>query len=687
MVDVMKDRFFDRELSLLEFQARVLAEAMDETNPLLERLKFLGIVSSNLDEFFMVRVASLYESGSETIPLVDEKTRLLVVKRDDYFMKVLVPELEKSGIVRVEPQMLQNSEMDYLKRFFEKELLPVLTPIAVQEESPLPSFVSLKLHVLFALSDIQKQGRLKYALVEVPSNFSRLIALPRSSDAYRFILLEDVLALFAKDLFLGYEIVDQGVIRLTRGAEMTLDEEKDEDFLKVMAEALRMRRQAPIVRLETKLSKHLLDFVKNRFKVTDQKFYEVNTWMDLKAISQLAFQPGFDALKRPAWEPRILPDFQDVDDIWKLLKEKNVITLLPYHSFASVNRFLETAAQDPDVLAIKQTLYRSGQDSSIISSLEKAAENGKQVTVLVELKARFDEEKNIEWARQLEKVGATVLYGVAGLKTHGKACLVVRREPEGIRRYVHLSTGNYNEKTAKLYSDIGFFTSDESFARDISGFFNMITGYSQPLVWSKIEVAPYTLRNRLIRLIMREAMRSSKEKPGCIMAKMNSLVDSKIIEALYRASQAGVKIKLNIRGICCLKPGVKGLSENIEVVSIVDMFLEHSRMYYFANGGEDELYLASADWMPRNLDRRLEIMFPIEGQNKKELLEILNLYFKDNVKSWRLCSDGSYERLKSEQNKTFRVQEFLCKRVVEEEEMFKKSLPKELRPQKASKAI
>jgi len=355
----------------------------------------------------------------------------------------------------------------------------------------------------------------------------------------------------------------------------------------------------------------------------------------------------------------------------------------PYESFSAVTQFLEKAAEDPDVLAIKQTLYRTDQDSPILAALEKAAQKGKRVTALIELKARFDEENNIEWAKRLTTAGASVLYGVAGYKTHAKACLVVRRERDGIRRYVHLSTGNYNEKTSRIYSDIGYMTSDEDIANDISAFFNMITGYSQPASWKKIEIAPYGLRKKLLRLIRREVMRSTPENPGRIRAKMNSLADPELIDALYKASAAGVHIQLNVRGICCLRPGVKGLSENIQVVSLVDQFLEHSRIFSFANGGEEDVYLSSADWMPRNLDRRIELLFPIEeAANKKRLLEALEFYFRDNVKAWSLQADGTYARVESGNRKKFRAQEALCQKASEEEQAVFKTMPKELKPQK-----
>ncbi len=398
---------------------------------------------------------------------------------------------------------------------------------------------------------------------------------------------------------------------------------------------------------------------------------------------ELVHQPRFENLRRPAWVPKPNPEFEQAADLWALIRERDRMVHHPYESFDSVLRFLSEAASDPDVLAIKQTLYRTDRNSLVIKSLEKAAENGKQVTVLLELKARFDEERNIEWARRLENAGASVLYGVAGLKTHAKACLVVRREIEGIRRYVHLATGNYNEKTAELYSDIGFFSANEALTADIAQFFNVITGFSHPSSFNKIEISPQGLRRRLKRLILREGMRSHKNKPGLILAKMNSLVDAEIIEALYRASQQGVQIRLNVRGICCLRPGVKGLSETIEVTSIVDLFLEHSRLFYFQNGGDEEVYFSSADWMPRNLDRRLEILCPVDDAKRKaEVLEILKLYYKDNVKSWTLEPDGSYRKNVPGSEKSFRVQEYLCRKAEEGQAAGQKRPEQELIPQK-----
>lgn len=681
--ETRKDRYFDREMSWIDFNARVLHEAMDPSNPLMERLKFTGIVSSNFDEFFMVRIASLADTDPMLKEVYSRAFQLCDLQRDD-FEKVLAPELEKAGLVRVRPQHLTERQREYLNNLLHQELMPLLTPIAIRDENTLQSLVNMSLYRIFQLTDPKVSGSLHYAVVEMPKSYSRIISLG-SESGYAFILLEDVVSLFARELFPGYQILQQGSIRITRAADLSLDEEKDEDFAKVMSEALRLRRASYITRLEVSAPDELAAFLKEQLKTPDHKIYRTGEWIDLKSISQMAFQPIFENLKRPAWVPKPVQDFEEAEDVWTLLKERDVMVHQPYESFDAFLHFLNEAARDPDVLAIKQTLYRAAQPSSVVSCLERALENGKQVTVLVELKARFDEQRNIEWARRLVNAGATVLYGVAGLKTHAKACLVVRREIEGIKRYLHLSTGNYNEKTARLYTDIGLFTSNDAMSADVASFFNVITGFSHPVGFSKIEIAPYGLRKKIERLILRESMRSNKDRPGMIIAKMNSLVDQEVIEALYHASQAGVEIKLNVRGVCRLKPGVKGLSENIEVVSIVDMFLEHSRIFYFLNDGDEEVYLSSADWMPRNFDRRLELLFPVEDKKiKKNLVDLLKLYFKDNIKSWRLGPDGGWTKTEvSDKEKRFRVQEYLMKKTQQAAEAAPKSVNvRELKPQK-----
>lgn len=674
------NRYFDRELSWIQFNTRVLAEAMDRSNPLLERLKFLGIVSSNFDEFFMVRIPGVNEDDL-LMKEIYEKSFELLKNQEKYFLETIAPEMEKAGIRRILPGALTEQQFHYLRTFFKDQLFPLLTPIAVREETPFPNLINLSLYQIVELLNTQSPFTRCFALTEIPRNLPRMVALPAEGQT-QFILLEDVVSLFSKELFPGFEIVSQGTLRLTRAAELSVDEEKDEDFAKLMSEMLRQRRRNYVVRLEIQGCPSSLEILKRKIGIEDYQIHNGRAWPDMKTISQFAFQPNYPELKRPVWQPVPVPEFE-TGEMWKEIKSKDRLVHYPYESFDTVVQFLIRAAEDPDVLAIKQTLYRAGESSSVIAALEKAAERGKQVTVLVELKARFDEQKNIEWAQRLMNAGASVLYGVTGLKTHAKASLVIRREIEGIRRYVYLSTGNFNEKTAQVYSDIGFFSANEDLAGDVSSFFNIITGYSHPVEFNKITLSPFSLRRKVERLILREAMRSRKDSPGLILAKMNSLVDARIIEALYRASQMGVQIKLNVRGICCLKPGVPGLSENIEVVSIVDMFLEHSRIFYFLNGGDEEIYLSSADWMPRNFDRRLEILFPIqEEKNKKELRGFLDDYFKDNVKAWNLSADGSYQKLESPEDKRFRVQESLCRYYSDKNRSSRKVTAEVLKPQR-----
>ncbi|OGW81874.1 MAG: hypothetical protein A2Z83_06060 [Omnitrophica bacterium GWA2_52_8] len=674
--------FFDRELSWLEFNMRVLQEAMNPANPLMERLKFAGIVSSNLDEFFMVRIASFSQKENRRSELTRKAFEQMNLQAD-YFVSHLVPEMQNRQIVKILPAGLSPGQREHLAQLFEKELKPLLTPVAIHADRPCPDLLSLSLYVVAALKDPQLTAETFYAVIELPKNFTRMVALPEAG-GYAFILLEDVIALFAEELFQGYRLESHGTLRFTRGVEMTLDEEKDEDFAETMSEALQMRRRSQILRCEIAASDAVMHFIKEKFQIPEEIICRSKAWPDLKGVSQLAFLQQFESLRRPEWQPQPVPVFEEAQDVWEVIKHGDVMVHHPYHSFDAVIRFLAEAAEDPDVLAIKQTLYRASPESAVIAWLERAAENGKQVTVLVELKARFDEERNIRGARRLENAGASVLYGVSGYKTHAKACLVIRREAEGIKRYVHLATGNYNEKTARLYTDIGIFSCNDALTADVSSFFNVMTGYSHPAGFSKIEIAPFGLRKRIERLILREAMRSTKENPGFIMAKLNSLVDRDVIHALYRASQAGVKIRLNVRGICCLVPGVPGVSENIEVVSIVDMFLEHSRVFYFYDSGHEEMFLSSADWMPRNFDRRLEILFPVEdAKRKKELKEILEACFKDNTNAWQLNSGGVYERKQSSgDEKKFRLQEHLCRKTLSESGRKSKSPQQDLKPQK-----
>lgn len=675
------ERYLNRDLSWIEFNARVFSEVTNTENPLLERVKFAGIVSSNFDEFFMVRIASLADDDPHKSEII-QKAFALSTKMNDYMNQVIIPELAKSGIRRRVVEDLNERQIDHMTQLFQNEILPLLTPIALHENGPKQNLLNLSLYLVVQIEEREGQKSKRYAVIEIPRHYSRMITLP-SDEGYEFILLEDVIRYFADRLFDGYRVIACAHVRLTRAAELTIDEEKDEDFAKVMSEALKNRTDNNGTRLEYSGPKELLHFIQSYCEIAPEYVTENTSWFDLRRISSIAFEPRFYELKRPEWKPVHRAEFENNPDLWSLLREHEILLHMPYESFDAFTDFLTLASEDPDVMAIKQTLYRAGSDSKVIRALEKAALNKKQVTVVVELKARFDEEANIAWAKRLERAGATVLYGVARLKTHAKACLVVRRESEGIKRYVHLSTGNYNEKTARIYSDLALFTTDEKIAQDITQFFNVVSGYSQPTSFTKIEIAPFRLRQTFLKLIERETLRTQKDHPGLIMAKMNSLVDTEIIEALYKASQAGVRVKLNIRGICCLKPQVPGLSENIEVTSIVDMFLEHSRMYYFLNGGDEEIYLSSADWMPRNFDRRLEILFPLENTKiKSQVKDLLKLYFKDNQNSWSLSETGKYVRKTPDGEKPFRIQDFLCKATAQRQEDTKKSITQDLKPQR-----
>jgi polyphosphate kinase len=673
------NRFLSRELSWLAFNGRVLDEGADAANPLLDRLGFLGIVSSNCDEFFMVRIASLDEED-EDLPEVHIRARELQERRDRHFDDVCLPAMRAAGIVRVLPSELDEAQRAHVKQVFTRELHPVLTPIALWSDHPVPSLTNLSLYLALELAVPDKPKSRRLALIEMPRNHPRMISLP-STHRHAFILIEDVVALHATELFHGHEILQHGVVRLTRAAELSFDEEQDADFAKVLSGALRSRRSNEIMRLEANAPAAITDALKKQLRIPDRACYFTTTWVDLRVLHSLYGLPHLEEFRRPPWTPKPVPEITAGDDVFQVIRARDILVHHPYESFDVFLRFLQDAAEDPDVLAIKQTLYRAADPSAVVAALERAAERGKQVTVLVELKARFDEERNIGWAHRLEQAGASVLYGVAGLKTHAKACLVVRREREGIRRYVHLSTGNYNEKTSRFYTDFGLFSANEALTRDVAAFFNVLTGYSQPVDFQRIEIAPFGLRARLDRLIQRETINQGA-KPGLIMAKMNALVDPALIEALYKASQAGVRIRLNVRGVCCLRPGVKGLSENIEVVSIIDMFLEHSRVFHFQNGGNEEVYLASADWMPRNLDRRLELMFPVDDPRlRKELIEFLGGCFRDNQNAWALHADGSWRKREPEKERRFRLQEHLSRKAAESEKA-RPAAPIEIKPQR-----
>jgi polyphosphate kinase len=660
------EHYLNRELSWLEFNARVLQEAADPTNPLLERLKFLSIVSSNLDEFFEIRVAGLQQqlyaglepqdfapdglSPAEELTRIAGRAHQLVGEQYRLLHGELIGELKENGIEWVRLAELSRAERAYVDTLFANSIYPVLTPLAIDPGHPFPHVHNKSLNIAL-LVEGEHSGLLQelFAVVQVPGVLDRVVLLPGSPDQIRFILLEDVVAAHLGTLFGGFRVVGHTVFRVTRNTDLTIDEDDAEDLLQTIEETLRQRMRGDAVRLEISASadERFVQMLVGALDLNAPDVYRVAGPVDLTVFMALTRLDGFRTLKDEPLVPRVPPAFTSASDVFDLIRGQDVLVHHPYESFGSVVEFIERAADDPQVLAIKQTLYRTSGGSPIIRALERAAQNGKQVTALVELKARFDEENNIVWARSLERAGVHVVYGVVGLKTHCKASLVVRREAEGIRRYVHLSTGNYNPTTARIYTDLGLFTAKPEFGEDTSELFNLLTGYSQGRRWRKFVVAPLGLREQVIDLIDREARNAEMGLPSRIIVKMNALVEPTVIDALYRAARSGTKIELVIRGTCCLRPGIPGLSEGIRVTSIVDKFLEHSRIFFFENAGEPEIFLASADWMPRNFFRRIELMFPVEDPRLKVRLvdELLQLVLNDNVKARQLQPDGTYSRV------------------------------------------
>ncbi|WP_337173068.1 polyphosphate kinase 1 [Paludisphaera sp.] len=660
--------FINRELSWLEFNERVLEEARDPSNPLLDRLKFLAICSSNLDEFFEVRVAGLqaqlYESLEPQDPPPDGMgplAQLLEISRRahdfvarlyDIWLKEVRPELEAHGIRICAPADLTPEQVEFLDGYFRDQVYPVLTPLAIDPAHPFPHVHNKSLNLLLRIESINQNGRLVYAVLQVPSVIPRLVPLPdEPGGGKRFVLLEDVIGPRLDALFGGYRTVERVAFRATRNSDLSIQEnEVKSSLLSTIEENLRQRKWGAPVRLE--ISERVdNDFLAQLLAVSaleleERDVYRVPGPVDLTVLNALYKLEGFRDLREPPWEPKMPPAFTGRKSVFRAISEQDFLVHHPYESFGTVVQFIEQASEDPSVLAIKMTLYRTADSNPIISALIRAAENGKQVTALVELQARLDEENNIDKARLLQKAGVHVVYGIVGLKTHCKAALVVRREHDGIRRYVHLGTGNYNHTTARLYTDLSYFTCRPEIGEDASALFNLLTGYSQGHAWKRLVVAPMDLADRLATLIRREADHARAGKPARIVAKMNSLVDPRTIALLYEASQAGVRIDLIIRGICCLRPGVPGASENIKVRSIVDKFLEHSRIAYFANDDQPEVFLSSADWMPRNFRRRVELMFPIESPPLKRMVdELLALQLADNVKARELQADGTYKRV------------------------------------------
>ncbi len=649
--------YINRELSWLEFNERVLEEAFDKTNPILERFKFLAITASNMDEFFMVRVAGLMEqvyagrtkkdvaglTPAQQLEKISQRIHEMVARQYNCLNRSIMPQLKADNIIFKAYGELSQEQKEFIKSYFNSTLFPVLTPMAIDSSRPFPLLANKSLNLI-----VELEGEDMYAVVQVPSVIARLVELPDTKDGKReFILLEDIIKHFADKLFEGCKVVSVSAFRITRNSDLEIDEEDSHDLLVEIEESIKRRKWGEPVRLEIEkeISPNAFVFLKERLELKDEDIYKIPGILDLTVCFAIAGIKGCDDLCDAPMPPIGVKAFRD-RNMFEVIREKDVLVHHPYESFDCVVNFVKTAAADPQVLAIKQTLYRVSGNSPIIGALIQAAENGKQVTVLVELKARFDEENNINWARKLEKAGCHVVYGLVGLKTHCKTCMVVRKEEDGIRRYVHLGTGNYNDKTAKLYTDMGMFTAKESYGADVSKLFNVLTGYSKSTNYCKIAVAPTGLRDMFISNIMNEAENARKGMPARIIAKMNSLVDEGVIKALYEAAEAGVDIQLIVRGICCLRPGVAYVSENIRVTSIVGRFLEHSRIYYFENGGDAKIYLASADWMPRNLDRRVEVAFPVEDESvRAEVLDIIRVTLADTVKARVMQSDGTYKRV------------------------------------------
>ncbi len=667
--------FFNRELSWIEFNRRVLDEALNKSNPFIERLKFISIVSSNFDEFFMVRVATLKRryrrsnrvrcpsglSPSEVLQKIEKKIRGIVERQHDCLENEIFPGLKQHGLIYVPADKYTQPQKRTADSIFEEELYLTLTPVRVEEQFPFTN--NLCLHVLFKLipaTPKEDEPGPFYSIVQIPPSLSRYRWLPEEDGTFCFTFIEDIITSNAEKLYPGYRVAEYLLFRVTRDADLSVDEERDEDFVEAMEEVLINRQRSLPVRLEmSSHSSELQDKLKTDLSMAEQDIYIVPEHLDLRSIMDFCAVSDFKNLKNEEWKPCYPADIEEDHTMWDTLKRKDILLHHPYESFDPVVNLVNTAAEDPAVLAIKMTLYRTSGDSPIIKALKKAAENGKQVAVIVELKARFDEEQNIGWAEELELAGAIVIYGIAHLKVHAKALMIIRKEREGVKRYIHLGTGNYNDKTAKLYTDFGFLTTREGISYETAQFFNTITGYSSSPNLSKLVMAPTGLKRKLLTLINREAERSTTSTPGSIIAKMNSLADQDVIRALYRASQQGVSIALNVRGACMLVPGIKGVSENITVTSIIDRYLEHSRIFYFYNLGEEDIYLSSADWMTRNLEKRVELMFPIEDKKLKErLLNALHTFLSDTVKGWLLYSDGSYKRKGQNKNeKSIRAQE------------------------------
>ena len=671
----------NREMSWISFDERILEEARDKNLPLFERLKFLSISASNLDEFFMVRVASVRDmmkagierkdiaglTPKEQLKLIIPKTHELMTAQYNTYNRSLLPALSAIGLeVITSYEKLTEEQGRAVDRYFDEDVYPVLTPMAMDSARPFPLITNKALNIglLIRKKDAKKEDELEFATVQVPSVLPRIYELPEQNDEiHRVILLEEIIRRNIGKLFMGNEVICAYPYRVTRDADMEIDEDDAEDLLKEIQRQLKKRRWGQVIRLEVEenINKKLLKILKEELEVKEDNIYMFNGPLDLTFLMKMYGMKGFDDYKVPGYTPAAVPALMNDQTIFENIRRQDILLHHPYMTFDPVVDFIRQASVDPQVLAIKMTLYRVSGHSPIVAALAQAADNGKQVTVLVELKARFDEENNIVWAKQLEKAGCHVIYGLLGLKTHSKIALVVRKEEDGIRRYVHLGTGNYNDSTAKLYTDCGILTCNAEIGEDATAVFNMLSGYSEPSRWNHLIVAPLWMKKRFLSMIDREAENARQGKEGHIIAKMNSLCDPDIISALYAASAAGVKIELIVRGICCLKTGIEGVSENITVRSIVGNFLEHARIFYFYNNGAEEVYMGSADWMPRNLIRRVEIVFPVlDPEVKKQVMHIVEIQLEDTLKARILQPDGTYERVDLRGKEKICAQDYFC---------------------------
>ncbi len=685
--DFEKPEYYtNRELSWLSFNNRILGEARDKSNPSMERLKFLSITASNLDEFFMVRVASLKDmvhakytkkdlSGmtpQDQLDAISKVAHEMVRHQYTTYNRSLLPLIKQQGLeVVTEHEKLTPKQAEYADEYFEENVYPVLTPMATDSSRPFPLVRNKALYIGALISRKgEEKKKAEFATVQVPSVLPRVVRLPDNPDGSMcMILLEELVERNMYKLFSNYDVICAHPYRIMRNAELDIDEDDAEDLLKEIQKQLKKRQWGEVIRLEIEdtMDPALLKILKKEFDVKNEDIYKINGPLDLTFLMKIYGMDEMEKYRQKPYTPQPVPGMNEEEDIFTQIRRGDILLHHPYMTFDPVVHFVQQAAVDPDVLAIKMTLYRVSGDSPIVKALAQAAENGKQVTALVELKARFDEENNINWAKRMEQAGCHVIYGLVGLKTHCKIALVVRREDEGIRRYVHLATGNYNDSTAKQYTDCGLMTCNESIGEDATAVFNMLSGYSEPKHWNSLVLAPLWLRDKFMYLIRRETEYAKKGHPARIIAKMNSLCDKDIIAALYEASAAGVQIDLIIRGICCLKVGIPGVSETIRVRSIVGTFLEHARIFYFLNDEDEEFYMASSDWMPRNLDKRVEIMFPIEDSKLKEQVRhILQIQLDDTLKAKVMQPDGTYVKVDKRGKEPLCAQEYFCKEAIRE---------------------